>query len=90
MILALIFDGNYRARLDRSDAVVPIPADFETLFERDDSHRLTFRITDVVLDSHFFGQYEIEFSFVPAHVTQSALERLLAFMVDIGDALGSQ
>ena len=87
VVIALILDGNYQARLVRSGAVVPVPDDFDTLFEADDRHLLSFSIAEVILDCHFFETAAIEFSFAPNDVTEARLQSLLAFMVDIGEAM---
>ncbi|MDQ3366146.1 MAG: hypothetical protein M3680_12035 [Myxococcota bacterium] len=88
VVLALILDGNFQARLERGGALVPVPIEFETLFDDNDNdrHLLSFTIADVVLSCQFFQPEEIELSFLPNGVTEDALQHVLAFIVDIGEA----
>ena len=85
VVIAFILDGNYQARLERSGAEVPVPGEL-TLFDGSDRHLLCFSVAGIVVDCHFFGAEEIEFSFAPNDVTEKTLQALLAFMVDIGEA----
>lgn len=87
-VVAVILDGRFRARLERGGASVAVPPRFESLFEPDERHLLTFSVGDAVLACHFFTPDEIEFSLDPAEVSESVLESLLAFMIELGDATG--
>lgn len=87
IVVAQILDGEHAARLDR--VAMTIPADFEALFdgsEGDGAHLMSFTVGTVVLTCHFFTPTEIEFSFAPNDVTESALRNLLGFMIDVGDS----
>ncbi len=85
-VVARILNGNHRARLQRVGAEVPMPSDFEALFEGTDRHVLSFTVGDIVIDLYFFSPTEIEFAFAPEDVTETSLRDLLAFMIDVGEA----
>lgn len=91
-VVTLILEGGYRARLQCGGVAMPMPSAFETLFgdplTKDDCFYMSFTVGDVLLDCHFFDPTEIEFSFWPAEVTERSLHDLLAFMIDVGDAVG--
>ncbi len=87
LVVARILDGNYRARLQHGGAEVPLPTDFEAVFAENDRHFMSFTVGDIVLDCHFFTPTEIEFSFAPNDVTETSLRDLLAFMIDVGEAI---
>ena len=88
-VVTRILGGNYRARLQRGGADVPIPTVFEAVFAGEldggDRHFMSFTVGDIVLDCHFFSPNEIEFSFAPNDVTAASLRDLLALMIDIGE-----
>jgi hypothetical protein len=89
VVVAMIFGGDYRARLDRAGVAVTMPTNVESLFaetEESELHHLDFEVGGVALQCHFFMPDEIELSFWPEAVTEAALHDLLAFMIDIGDA----
>jgi hypothetical protein len=91
LVVARILDGNYAARLRRGSAEAPLPADFESLFEGalegNDRYFMSFTLGDIVLDCHFFTSSEIEFSFAPNDVTEASMHGLLAFLIEVGEAI---
>jgi hypothetical protein len=85
IVLQRIFELDPRARLDHGGVAAAVPANFNSIFEFP-KYTLSFTIGGVALTCHFFTATEIEFSFRPEDVSQSALNQLLAFMLDVGDA----
>jgi hypothetical protein len=86
LVVAQIFDRDYGARLERRGVVVAVPEDFDSLFDLNLGHRLSFTVGGVSFFCHFFAPTEIELSFAPEQVSKTALRDLLAFMIDLGDA----
>lgn len=87
LVVTRILDGTYNARLQRGGAEVPLPTVFEAVFDGNDRHFMNFTVGDIVLDCHFFTPTEIEFSFAPDDVTETSVRHLLAFMIDVGEAI---
>lgn len=87
VVLRLILDENFQARLHHCGAVVPTPADLDSLLDKS-GYYMSFDVGGVVLDCHFFCPEEIEFSFSPEDVTEATLRGLLRFMGTMGVATG--
>ena len=86
LAVSVIMDGGFGARLERGGDSVAVPSTFESLFDQNDSHLLSFTVGGALLTCHFFSSDEIEFSLDPKDVSKTVLEGLLGFMIDIGDA----
>lgn len=85
VVLAMIFERDYQARLLRGDASVAMPSVVDYLFDHDNRYLLCFRVGGIGLNCHFFSTDEIELSFGPEEVTEATLPNLLRFMIDLGD-----
>lgn len=85
-MLALIFDGTHGARLLYADEPVPLPEDTATLFEH--GHYLGFLVAGMQIDCHFFGVDPLELTLDPGDVNAQTLPHLLAWMRELGDAIG--
>ncbi len=86
LVVALIMDGGFCARLERGGGLVAVPPNFESLFDHNDRHLMSFTVGGASITCHFFTPAEIEFSLDPKEVSEPVLESLLAFMIEVGDA----
>jgi len=94
-MLELVLQNYPAARLTRSlgDASVdvPIPDDLATLFEPFEQRaHLSVPLAELELVCYFFAAEEIELSFAPEPATETSLRPLLAFLIELGDALGRE
>ncbi len=88
LVVTQLLCGDYRARLQRGGIEVPLPSDFEAVFDGNDRHFMGFTVGDIELDCHFFTPTQIEFSFEPNDVDERSLRDVLAFMIYLGDVVG--
>lgn len=84
LVVAVIMEARFSARLMRGGDLVAVPSTFESLFDHDDRHLMRFTVGGASITCHFFTPAEIEFSLDPKEVSEPVLESLLAFMIEIG------
>ncbi len=81
--------GDYTLTFYRDDDEEDLPEEFSALVEEPDvGLLLQIDLGQVVLFCHFFGADEIELDLQPEDVnSEEALESVLCFMMDLGNAL---